>query len=202
MACTAFLRSRTINISIFNKGGLHAQYQNKPDRALSAAVLTACGGGGGGGGGDGTDARIKYVGIWIAPCSPTSPVGGMPRYEKEQIVIALQGTSNLAVTLTEILYLDSTCIQAATPGTGDTAEATLTFVGSTKTLADGKVVDKVQAALTDLNPGMTTVPAILYTADNKMYVQYNDPDEPPVPSDREGFPDTLDTNSYITKVTN
>ncbi len=165
---------------------------------LSAAVLTACGGGGAG---TAVDARTKYVGTWIAQCSFSSYVGGSIRYEKERIVIALQGASNLAVTSTEILYSDNACTQAATPGTGDTTEATLTFVGGTKTLVDGKVVDKVQAAFADLNPGVTTVPAILYTADNKMYVQHNDPDEP-VPVDGEGFPNMLDTNSYITKVSN
>ena len=99
------------------------------------------------------------------------------------------------------MYLDSACTQAATPGTGDTTEASLTFVGSTKTLADGKVVDKVRAALADQDPGDAPVLAILYTADNKMYAQHNDPDEP-VPMDGEGFPNTLDTNSYITKVSN
>ena len=77
----------------------------------------------------------------------------------------------------------------------------MTFVGATKTLTDGKVVDKVRAALADQNPGDAPVPAILYTADNKMYAQINDPDEP-VDVDNEGFPDALRTTSYLTKVTN
>ena len=165
---------------------------------LSAAMLTACGGGGDGAA---VDARTKYVGTWLAQCSFASYVGNSIRYEKERVVIALQGDTNLALTSTEILYLDSDCTQPATPGTGDTTEATMTFVGSTKTLTDGKVVDKVRAALADQNPGDAPVPAILYTADNKMYAQINDPDEP-VDVDGEGFPNALDTNSYLTKVTN
>lgn len=175
---------------------------------LSAAMLTACGGGGGDGtaadagteGGE-VDARTKYVGTWLAQCSFASYVGNSIRYEKERVVIALQGDTNLALTLTEILYLDSACTQPATPGTGDTTEGTMTFVGGTKTLTDGKVVDKVRAALADQNPGDTPVPVILYTADNKMYAQINDPDEP-VAVDNEGFPDALDTTSYLSKVIN
>lgn len=167
---------------------------------LSAAVLTACGGGGGDG--TTTDPRTKYVGTWHAQCSTASWLpGDIPRYEKEQIVIRSEGDSNLAVTSTEILFLDSSCVQPATGETGDTNQATLTFIGSTKTLADGKVVDKVRAALAHLDPGVTTVAAILYTAENKIYVQINDPDEP-VAVDGEGFPNALNLDDYQTKADN
>ncbi len=76
---------------------------------FSAAMLTACGGGGGDGtaadagtdGGEGTtvDARTKYLGTWLAQCSFSSYVGGSIRYEKERIVVALQGDTNLALEL-------------------------------------------------------------------------------------------------------
>jgi len=105
------------------------------------------------------------------------------------------------VTSTEVLFLDSTCTQPATGETGDTTQATLTFIGGTKTLVDGKVVDKVRAAFADFDSGDTTFPAILYTADNKIYFQANDPDEP-VAIDSEGFPNALNLDDYLTKVGN
>jgi hypothetical protein len=167
---------------------------------MGAAVLTACGGGGSDG--EGTDARTKYVGTWLAECSIAFLLpGAVPRYETEQISIRLQGDTSLALTSTEFFYLDAACTQPATGEGGDTFESTLTFVGSNKTLSDGKVVDKVRAAFPDSAPN-TTTPAILYTADNKMYVQFNDPEEEPVPVDSEGFPDALNLSNSFTKVSN
>lgn len=167
---------------------------------ISAAALTACGGGGGDGGTT-VDARIKYVGTWLEECIP-DPLGGQTRYRREQVVIALQGESDLVATSTDLFYRDNQCTQSASPSSGEVTQTTTTFVGSTKTLADGKVVDKVLAAFSILAPGKT-LPAILYTADNKLYIQANAPDEPaPVPVDSEGFPNVINPASYVTKVSN
>jgi hypothetical protein len=92
-------------------------------------------------------------------------------------------------------------LPTATGEIGDTTQATLIFVGSTKTLADGKVVDKVRTELDDLNPDTTTVTAILYMTETKTYVQINDPDEPSS-VDSEGYPESLDLTAYVTKVAN
>lgn len=167
---------------------------------ISVAALTACGGGGGDGGTT-VDARIKYVGTWLEECIP-DPLGGQTRYRREQVVIALQGESDLVATSTDLFYSDPACTQPAASGTGNPDQATFTFIGSTKTLADGKVVDKVRAAFPAMPPGVTE-PAILYTADNKLYIQANSPDAPaPVPVDSEGFPEEIDTKDYVTKVSN
>jgi hypothetical protein len=167
---------------------------------ISAAALTACGGGGGDGGTT-VDARVKYVGTWLEECI-SIPLGVQTRYQREQVVIALQGESDLVATSTDLFYSDPACTQPAASGTGNPDRTTFTFTGSTKTLADGKVVDKVLAAFPDMPPGKT-LPAILYTADNKRYIQANAPDEPaPVPVDSEGFPNVIDPDSYATKVSN
>ncbi len=167
---------------------------------ISAAALTACGGGGGDGGTT-VDARVKYVGTWLSECVERT-LGGPVGYERERVVIALQGESDLVATSTDLFYSDPACTQPAASGTGNPDQATFTFVGSTKTLADGKVVDKVRAAFPDMPPGVTE-PAILYTADNKLYVSSNSPDAPaPVPVDSEGFPNVIDPDSYATKVSN
>lgn len=165
---------------------------------IGAVVLTACGGGGG----DdevAIDARSKYIGDWQTGCSLAQLLpGGIAQYEKEVVEIRLQGASSVVITSTEHVYLDGNCTLPATPALGDVTSSTLTFVG-TKSV-DDKVVDKARAALADLAPN-TTVPAIIYTAENKLYTQINRPNRP-VAADSEGFPIALDLNSYITKVSN
>ena len=165
---------------------------------LSAAVLTACGGGGDGAA---VDARTKYVGTWTSGCD--FEITNF--YIKSSITLRTQGAADLVGDYSEQYYNDSNCATPKTgPNSSDSWTTTYTFVGGTKTLTDGKVVDKVRATVPDEDRGTETFPAILYTADNKLWGEINDPDtlDANEDVDGEGFPNAPDTNSYLTKVTN
>jgi hypothetical protein len=164
---------------------------------LSAAVLTACGGGGG----DGTDARTKYVGTWTSGCD----FENTDFYIKSTITLRTQGSADLVGDYSELYYTDSNCtVRMTGANASDSWTTTYTFVGSTKTLADGKVVDKVRATVPEEGQANVRVQAILYTADNKLWGEINEPDvaDSSENVDSEGFPNTLDANDYLTKVTN
>ncbi len=171
---------------------------------LTATMLTACGGGDSAS----VDVRAKYVGTWQDNCFGPSIQAGGTRYYLERITISLRGDTGLALKSTDLVFLDSACNQPAAGETGETTESIVTFLGSTKTLTDQKVVDKVRLPRADSNPPGTTTPpvlypAVLYTADNKLYIQANTPDEPaPVPVDSEGFPNALNLDDRYTKVIN
>ena len=125
---------------------------------------------------------------------------GSRRFEHERSTFSLQGTANLSMITIETLYLDNACTQPVSGGTRETHQLTFALDGSTKILTDGKVVDKARMTAPAVSPNVS-VPAIMYTADNKIYVQINEP-EAPVPVDSEGFPNSLDLNDYLTKVVN
>jgi hypothetical protein len=166
---------------------------------LSATLLTACGGGDSAS----ADVRTKYVGTWQENCFGPSIQPGGTRYHRERITIRLSGDTGLALISTDLVFLDSACNQPAPGEPGETTESIVTFLGSTKTLTDQKVVDKVRLPLANSNLPNTTTPAVLYTADNKLYIQANTPDEPtPVPVDGEGFPNALNLDDHYTKVIN
>lgn len=126
-------------------------------------------------------------------------------YIKSSITLRTQGAADLVGDYSEQNYTDSNCATPMTgPNSSDSWTTTYTFVGSTKILTDGKVVDKVRATVPDEDRGTETFAAIFYIADNKLWGEINDPDTPDANEavDSEGFPDALDTTYYLTKVTN
>jgi hypothetical protein len=164
---------------------------------FSAAVLAACGGGGDG---TDTDARIKYLGTWASGCDLETTNS----YSKSSITMRTQGAANLLGDYSEQYFDDSNC---TVPKTGadasDSWTNTYTFEG-TKTLADGKVVDTVRITLPDDEYAGQTFPYILYTADNKLWGELNDPDIPDVDEDVDaaGFPTALTPSRYLTRISN
>jgi len=165
---------------------------------LSAAVLTACGGGGG----DGTavDARTKYVGTWTSGCDNDGP----NFYVKSSITLRTQGAADLVGDYSEKNYNDSNCTDQKTgEWAGDSWTNTYSFVGSTQNLDGGGVADKVRMTLPDDEYAGQTFAAILYTADNKLWTKYNDPDIPDSNENLDGeFPKAIDPDNHMTKVSN
>ena len=181
---------------------------------LSAAVLTACGGGGTANTDNAdsesvndtpevvaTDARTKYVGTWTSGCEFENP----NFYIKSTTTLRTQGSAELVGDFLEENYTDSNCtVPIAGELASDSWINTYTFLGSTKTSDDGKVVDKVRMTLPDDEYAGQNFAAVLYIADNKLWTTFNDPDIADTAEnvDGEGFPNALDLDSYMTKVSN